>query len=257
MAGYWNLPEATAKTIDADGWLRTGDAGYIDAEGYVYIHDRVKDMIISGGENIYPAEVESAIYGHPAVADVAVIGVPDEKWGEAVKAIVVPKPGKTPDAAGNHRIRPHAHRRLQGTQDCRLHRSAAAQRQRQDLAPRIARALLGREESPRELMRGACHRAGIRPTRWLAMTTISMLAGPHIAEQEARHLPHLDFLAALGDAVAAVVAVDVLERLVARIAHAAMHLHGAVGGLAAQAVGPVITHRDLVGERLLDLGLGH
>jgi long-chain acyl-CoA synthetase len=97
MAGYWNLPEATAKTIDKDGWLRTGDAGYMDEDGYVYIHDRVKDMIISGGENIYPAEVESAIYGHPAVADVAVIGVPDEKWGEAVKAMVVPKPGMSPD----------------------------------------------------------------------------------------------------------------------------------------------------------------
>jgi acyl-CoA synthetase (AMP-forming)/AMP-acid ligase II len=98
MAGYWNLPEATAKTIDKDGWLRTGDAGTMDEDGYVYIHDRVKDMIISGGENIYPAEVESAIYGHPDVADVAVIGVPDDKWGEAVKAMVVLKPGKTPDA---------------------------------------------------------------------------------------------------------------------------------------------------------------
>lgn len=98
MAGYWNLPEATAKTIDADGWLRTGDAGYIDEDGYVYIHDRVKDMIISGAENIYPAEVESAIYGHPDVADVAVIGVPDDKWGEAVKAMVVPKPGTNPRA---------------------------------------------------------------------------------------------------------------------------------------------------------------
>jgi long-chain acyl-CoA synthetase len=97
MAGYWNMPEATAKTIDRDGWLRTGDAGYMDEDGYVYIHDRVKDMIITGGENVYPAEVESAIYGHPQVADVAVIGVPDAKWGEAVKAMVVPKPGKTPD----------------------------------------------------------------------------------------------------------------------------------------------------------------
>ncbi|WP_439817808.1 fatty acid--CoA ligase [Zavarzinia sp. CC-PAN008] len=97
MVGYWKLEEATAKTIDADGWLRTGDAGYMDADGYVYVHDRVKDMIISGGENVYPAEVESAIYGHPAVAEVAVIGVPDEKWGEAVKAIVVAKPGQTID----------------------------------------------------------------------------------------------------------------------------------------------------------------
>jgi fatty-acyl-CoA synthase len=94
MVGYWNLPDATAKTLDSEGWLRTGDAGYMDRDGYLYIHDRIKDMIISGGENIYPAEVESAICDHPDVAEVAVIGVPDEKWGEAVKAIVVMKPGK-------------------------------------------------------------------------------------------------------------------------------------------------------------------
>lgn len=95
MTGYWNLPDSTAKTLQSDGWLRTGDAGYMDENGYVYIHDRVKDMIISGGENIYPAEVENAIFGHPNVADVAVIGVPDAKWGEAVKAVVVPQPGET------------------------------------------------------------------------------------------------------------------------------------------------------------------
>src|SRR3954466_290705 len=94
MIGYWNLPEATARTLGSDGWLRTGDAGYMDQDGYLYIHDRIKDMIISGGENIYPAEVESAICDHPDVAEVAVVGVPDEKWGEAVKAIVVMKPGK-------------------------------------------------------------------------------------------------------------------------------------------------------------------
>jgi acyl-CoA synthetase (AMP-forming)/AMP-acid ligase II len=92
MKGYWNLPEATAKAIKGE-WFYTGDAGYTDEEGYVYIYDRVKDMIVSGGENIYPAEVESAIFGHPAVADVAVIGVPDEKWGESVKAVIVKKPG--------------------------------------------------------------------------------------------------------------------------------------------------------------------
>ena len=97
MAGYWKQAEATANTVDADGWLRTGDAGYLDADGYLFIHDRVKDMIISGAENIYPAEVESAIYGHPAVSEVAVIGVPDEQWGEAVKAVVVPKPGAVVD----------------------------------------------------------------------------------------------------------------------------------------------------------------
>jgi len=99
MPGYWKLPEATAATIDTDGWLRTGDAGYLDADGYLFIHDRVKDMIISGAENIYPAEVESAIYGHPGVAEVAVIGIPDAQWGEAVKAIVVAKPGHAPTPA--------------------------------------------------------------------------------------------------------------------------------------------------------------
>jgi long-chain acyl-CoA synthetase len=92
MLGYWNLPDATSRAI-RDGWFHTGDAGYLDKEGYLFIYDRVKDMIISGGENIYPAEVESALFGHPAIADVAVVGVPDEQWGEAVKAIVVKKPG--------------------------------------------------------------------------------------------------------------------------------------------------------------------
>jgi fatty-acyl-CoA synthase len=90
MLGYWNLPEETSKTLK-EGWLHTGDAGYMDSDGYVYVHDRVKDMILSGGENIYPAEVENAIFGHDKVADVAVIGVPDERWGESVKALVVLK----------------------------------------------------------------------------------------------------------------------------------------------------------------------
>lgn len=98
IKAYWNLPEKTAEVLDADGWLRTGDAGYLDADGYLYIHDRVKDMIISGGENIYPAEVEDAIFSHEAVAEVTVIGVPDEAWGEAVKAIVVAKEGSDPQA---------------------------------------------------------------------------------------------------------------------------------------------------------------
>jgi len=93
MVGYWKLPDASKSVMTKDGWLRTGDAGYMDEDGYIYIQDRIKDMIISGGENIYPAEVENAIFGHPAIADVAVVGVPDEKWGESVKAIVVKKPG--------------------------------------------------------------------------------------------------------------------------------------------------------------------
>ena len=99
MLRYWKQPEATARTLTADGWVHTGDAGYMDADGYIFIHDRVKDMIISGGENVYPAEVENAIYGHPDVADVAVIGVPDDTWGEAVKAVCVPRPGRTVDPA--------------------------------------------------------------------------------------------------------------------------------------------------------------
>lgn len=99
LLGYWRQPEATREALSEDGWLRTGDAGMIDAEGYLFIQDRLKDMIITGAENVYPAEVESAIYGHPDVADVAVIGVPDPKWGEAVKAIVVLRPGREPDPA--------------------------------------------------------------------------------------------------------------------------------------------------------------
>jgi acyl-CoA synthetase (AMP-forming)/AMP-acid ligase II len=92
MKSYWNKPESTAETV-VDGWYHTGDAASLDAEGYLYIKDRVKDMIITGGENVYPAEVENALHSHPEVADVAVIGVPDPKWGEAIKAVVVTTPG--------------------------------------------------------------------------------------------------------------------------------------------------------------------
>jgi acyl-CoA synthetase (AMP-forming)/AMP-acid ligase II len=97
MLGYWQLPDATADTAADGGWFKTGDAAYLDEDGYLYIHDRIKDMIITGGENVYPAEVESAIYGHPDVLEVAVIGVPDDQWGEAVKAVCAPKLGKTID----------------------------------------------------------------------------------------------------------------------------------------------------------------
>ncbi|WP_283613856.1 long-chain-fatty-acid--CoA ligase [Mycolicibacterium poriferae] len=92
MLGYWNNPDATAATLHPDGWLRTGDAGYLD-DGYLYLHDRLKDMIVSGGENVYPAEVENVLMTHPGVADAAVIGVPDQRWGEAVKAVIVASPG--------------------------------------------------------------------------------------------------------------------------------------------------------------------
>ena len=75
--------------LSDDGWFRTGDAGWVDSEGYLFLHDRIKDMIVSGAENVYPAEVENALLAHPDVSDAAVIGVPDERWGETVKAIVV------------------------------------------------------------------------------------------------------------------------------------------------------------------------
>jgi acyl-CoA synthetase (AMP-forming)/AMP-acid ligase II len=96
MKGYYKDPEKTAETI-VDGWLHTGDIGHLDNEGYLYITDRKKDMIISGGFNVYPQEVEQVIWSHPAVQDCAVIGVPDEDWGEAVKAVIELKSGQTVD----------------------------------------------------------------------------------------------------------------------------------------------------------------
>jgi len=97
MIGYWRNPEATAAAFPEGrnangGWFRSGDGGYLEG-GYLYINDRIKDMIISGGENIYPAEIENLLMQHPAVADGAVIGVPDATWGESVKACVVRRPG--------------------------------------------------------------------------------------------------------------------------------------------------------------------
>jgi len=98
IRGYWGKPEATAETI-VDGWLRTGDIGRVDAEGFVYVEDRAKDMVIRAGENVYCAEVEAAIYEHPAVYEAAVFGVPDERLGEDVVAVVNPKPGQALTAA--------------------------------------------------------------------------------------------------------------------------------------------------------------
>ena len=98
MQGYWNLSELTAETLRA-GWLHTGDGGRMDEDGFVYIVDRVKDMVISGGENVYSAEVENAIYQHDAVVECAVIGIPHEKWGEQVHAIVRLAEGQDTDEA--------------------------------------------------------------------------------------------------------------------------------------------------------------
>jgi acyl-CoA synthetase (AMP-forming)/AMP-acid ligase II len=97
LQSYYNLPEETAKNL-TDGWVHTGDAGYVDAEGYLYLKDRIKDMVVSGGENIYPVEVENAIANHPSVLDVAVIGIPNETFGESLLAFVVLRDGAAMNA---------------------------------------------------------------------------------------------------------------------------------------------------------------
>ncbi len=99
MQGYYNNPEATAETI-VDGWVRTGDVGYMDEDGYFFIVDRKKEMIIRGGENIYPREIEEVLFTHPKIAEAAVIGRPDPIWGEEVVAIIVPQPGADADPRG-------------------------------------------------------------------------------------------------------------------------------------------------------------
>lgn len=99
MKGYWNQPDATEEALHG-GWMHTGDAGVLDEEGFLYIQDRVKDMIVSGGENVYPRVIEDVLFKHPAVAEVAVIGVPDEQWGETIKAIIVLRPGMTATPEG-------------------------------------------------------------------------------------------------------------------------------------------------------------
>jgi long-chain acyl-CoA synthetase len=95
MAGYWRQPEATARAL-VGGWYHTGDLGYLDGDGYLFLVDRLKDMIVSGGENVYSVEVEDVLNRHPAVLEAAVFGIPDERWGEAVHAVVVARPGADP-----------------------------------------------------------------------------------------------------------------------------------------------------------------
>ena len=90
MVGYWQMPEQTAKKLK-NGWLHTGDLGRVDEDGYLYVVERKDDMIISGGVNVYPREIEEVLYSHPAVSEASVIGLPDEHWGEVVKAVIVLK----------------------------------------------------------------------------------------------------------------------------------------------------------------------
>lgn len=112
MIGYLNRPDATAATVTSDGWLRTGDGGYADADGYVYLTDRLSDVIVTGAENVYPLEVENVLVTHPDVAEVSVIGVADERWGETVIAVVVPAPGAATDDDAAAGLIAHARERL-------------------------------------------------------------------------------------------------------------------------------------------------
>ncbi len=110
MLGYWNKPEETAAAM-RDGWVHTGDAGYFDRDGYLYIVDRVKDMVVTGGENVFSTEVENALISHDAVQDVAVIGIPHPEWGEAVHAVIVLHPGR---AASEEELLAHCRERIAG-----------------------------------------------------------------------------------------------------------------------------------------------
>jgi long-chain acyl-CoA synthetase len=110
MLGYWRQPDATAQVL-RQGWMHTGDGGWMDEDGYVYLADRIKDMIITGGENVYSLEVEAVLMRHPAVALCAVVGRPSAEWGEAVHAVVVPRPGQLPDAQS---LRAYCHDHLAG-----------------------------------------------------------------------------------------------------------------------------------------------
>ena len=109
MLGYWEDPERTAEAVDADGWMHTGDLATMDADGYLNIVGRSKDMVIRGGENVYPREVEEFLYGHPDVADVQVFGVPDERYGEELAAWVIPRAGATVTA---EELREHCRGRI-------------------------------------------------------------------------------------------------------------------------------------------------
>ena len=114
MLGYWNEPEQTAEAIDRAGWMHTGDLATMDDDGYVKIVGRSKDMIIRGGENIYPREIEEFLYTHPDVADVQVVGVPDERYGEEIAAFVIARERDRDRPRGGARVLPRQDRALQG-----------------------------------------------------------------------------------------------------------------------------------------------
>ena len=161
MDGYWEQPEETAEAIH-DGWFHTGDGGSIDDEHYLAIADRKKDVIISGGENVSSIEVEDCLFSHPAVAEVAVIGVPHEKWGETVMALVVVAPRRDADRGRAHRALPGPARALQVPDLGRVPRRARPHRDRQAPEVQAARALLGGTRPPGELSATALAARGVR-----------------------------------------------------------------------------------------------
>ena len=131
MSGYWNNPEAKAKSL-RDGWLWTGDVGAFDEEGFLTLKDRSKDMIISGGSNIYPREIEDVLNLHPAVAECAVVGRPHPEWGEEVVAFVVARPRQPRCAGRTRQAVPRQHRALQAAEGLSVRRRAAQEQLRQD-----------------------------------------------------------------------------------------------------------------------------
>ena len=142
LEGYWEQPEESARAL-ADGWFHTGDGGTLGDDGYLTISDRKKDVIITGGENVSSIEVEDVLFSHPAVAEVAVIGVPSEKWGETIKALVVLAEGASVDRGGADRLVQGQGGRLQGADLGGVPRRAGPDRHRQAAEVQAARAVLG------------------------------------------------------------------------------------------------------------------
>ena len=159
--GYWNRPDATAAAFEGR-WLKTGDAARRDDEGFYYIVDRWKDMYISGGENVYPAEVENVLYQLPQIAEAAVIGVPSEQWGEVGLAVLAVKPGQhTGPGHGPRALRANAGA-LQVPAPTSVHRRAAAQRHRQGAQARAAPAIRRQRRAGHQLNRASTLRARTR-----------------------------------------------------------------------------------------------
>ena len=178
MLGYWDDPQRTAEAIDADGWMHTGDLATMDADGYLNIVGRIKDMVIRGGENVYPREVEEFLYTHPDVADVQVVGVPDVRYGEELMAWVILRRGAELDAGGAARLLPGPDRPLQGPALRQARRRLPDDRHRQ--GPEVPDARAGDRRAGPAGRRGRPHRLTAAaaqanvPRRCSASTTRAM-----------------------------------------------------------------------------------